>query len=574
MAVNSQFLFFYIDELVKHHWVDWLEGPLAEVPTEEHRGERGFQLAVGDTGAGPRTRAGEAYQLGILSGRIVRPRIAGASFPSGWQAVIEGRVPSTQLGYYSYVIGRALRENPSDPNLDRALDCLASILILHIGFQSDGRWFNTVLLFQYANNQLSSYLGRELSNDEVRYLAAAVINTLDSEENDLLLDRYVADLPIDSLRFDLNDGKTLHFDLNGLPEIVSDKRVGINDFQKTKAALFWANPSRGIYMRAARSRGIRLIQELIKVDQRLAQSSDNNLLKEVLDSIQNNEDNPGIFSVAEGAFTDFPGLLREWQDLEAELFDATNKAVEAVDLDTAPPIWLSSQHEIRGLVPAESDYESGSDEVEEVEAEIAAIEGSTTTDEVPLPSGSQEKKPSKKIELPTKEALREFIQRELDEISEAPPVTAAPTEVSGKKGRPRATQTDFAAKEARNRKLGEAGEYFVFQYEVMKLTSAGRVDLASRVKWVSKDIGDGLGYDIRSFDQDGNEVFLEVKTTNSGRATPFFVSNNEVAVSEEKGESYRLVRVFNFSKKPRFFSLAGSLSEGLQLEATSYRARV
>jgi len=105
-------------------------------------------------------------------------------------------------------------------------------------------------------------------------------------------------------------------------------------------------------------------------------------------------------------------------------------------------------------------------------------------------------------------------------------------------------------------------------------TAAGRVDLAKRVKWVSKDIGDGLGYDIRSFDQDGNEVFLEVKTTTSGRATPFFVSNNEVAVSGEKGDSYRLVRVFNFSKKPRFFSLTGSLSEVLQLEATSYRARV
>lgn len=575
MAVNSQFLFFYIDELVKHHWVDWLEGPLAEVPPKVHRGERGFQQVVGDTGAGPRTRAGEAYQLGILSGRIVRPRIAGASFPSGWQAVVEGRVPSTKLGYYSYIIGRALRENPTDPNLVRALDCLASILILHIGFQSNGRWFNTVLLFQYVNNQLASDLGRNLTDEEIRYLAAAVINTLDSEESELLLDRYVAGLPINSLRFDLNDGKMLHFNLADLPDIVANRKVGINDFQKTKAALFWANQPRGIFMRAARSRGIRLIQELIKVDQKLAQLGEGNLLQEVLVAIHNNEDNPDIFSVSEKAFADFPGLLREWQDLEAELFDATNKATEAMDLDTVPPIWIFSQQEIRGMVPVGSDDVAGTDVAEKIEEGAVETEGAaTSSDETPEPNGTVKKKLPKQIELPSEEALRLFIENELEEISEEPPTAVTTVEPAERKGKPRATQTDFAAKEARNRKLGDAGEYFVFQFEVMKLTAAGKVDLAKRVKWVSKELGDGLGYDIRSFDLDGNEVFLEVKTTTSGRAAPFFVSNNEVVVSEEKGDAYRLVRVFNFPTKPRLFSLVGGLSDVLQLEATSYRARV
>ncbi|MGJ8530383.1 DUF3883 domain-containing protein [Maritalea sp.] len=75
-------------------------------------------------------------------------------------------------------------------------------------------------------------------------------------------------------------------------------------------------------------------------------------------------------------------------------------------------------------------------------------------------------------------------------------------------------------------------------------------------------------------DDDGSEIFLEVKTTTSGRATPFFVSSNEVSVSEEKGTAYRLVRVFGFPAQPRFFTLSGSLSDSVQLEATSYRARV
>ncbi|WP_298559376.1 DUF3883 domain-containing protein [uncultured Aliiroseovarius sp.] len=571
MTNNSQFLFFYIDELIKHHWVDWLEGPLSEVPPEEHRGIRGFQGVVGDTGAGPRTRAGEAYQLGILSGRIVRPQVAGASFPSGWQAVIDGSVPSTKLGFYSYVIGRALRENPNDPNLVRALDCLASIFILHIGFQVDGRWFNTALIFQFANNQLANHLGRILTDDEVRYLAAAVINTLDSDERNILLDPYIADQPIDRLRFDLSNGQIVHFDLNELPDIAAEKRFGVNDFEKTKAALFWANPSRGIFTRAARSRGSRLLQELIKVDQQLAQQGTRNLLEETLNAIQNNNDNPGIFSIAEKAFADFPGLLREWQDLEAELFDATNKAVEAVELDTAPPIWIASQHEIRGMAAADSTaYELEAEEEASEEEKEVLVAG----EEAPAPGKGAKKKSKKQLELPSEEALQDLIERELDEISEEAPVASSTPETARKKGKPRATQINFAEKEARNRKLGEAGESFIYRYEIQKLIRAGKEELAKRVKWVSKELGDGLGYDVRSFDLDGSEIFLEVKTTTSGRATPFFVSNNEVAVSEEKGKAYRLVRVFNFPDKPRFFTLSGCLSDVLQLEATSYRARV
>ena len=93
MSVNAQFLFFYIDELIKHHWVDWVEGPLSATPPTAHQHTRGFQEVLGDTGAGPRTRAGEAYNLGILSDRIVKPQVKGAGFPAGWQSVIDGKLP-------------------------------------------------------------------------------------------------------------------------------------------------------------------------------------------------------------------------------------------------------------------------------------------------------------------------------------------------------------------------------------------------------------------------------------------------------------------------------------------------
>ena len=37
--------------------------------------------------------------------------------------------------------------------------------------------------------------------------------------------------------------------------------------------------------------------------------------------------------------------------------------------------------------------------------------------------------------------------------------------------------------------------------------------LESKIEWVSQTQGDGAGYDIRSFDEAGNEIVIEVKTT-------------------------------------------------------------
>ena len=58
-------------------------------------------------------------------------------------------------------------------------------------------------------------------------------------------------------------------------------------------------------------------------------------------------------------------------------------------------------------------------------------------------------------------------------------------------------KTDFAELDAANRQLGKQGEEFVFELEKYRLLLAGRDDLAQKVVWASRDIGDGLGFDIR-----------------------------------------------------------------------------
>jgi hypothetical protein len=86
--------------------------------------------------------------------------------------------------------------------------------------------------------------------------------------------------------------------------------------------------------------------------------------------------------------------------------------------------------------------------------------------------------------------------------------------------------------------------------------------------------GDGLGFDVLSFEDSGRERLIEVKTTTFGQFTPFYVSRNELARSEADAEIYRLYRLFDFRDRPRLFDIPGSISASCDLEATSYLAQV
>src|SRR6266481_5194564 len=124
----------------------------------------------------------------------------------------------------------------------------------------------------------------------------------------------------------------------------------------------------------------------------------------------------------------------------------------------------------------------------------------------------------------------------------------------------------------RNRKLGREGEELVLHFERQRLQLQDRVDLARRVKWVSQEEGDGAGYDILSFDPQGNERLIEVKTTVGSDTTPFYITRNELSLSSERPEAFRLCPVFDFSIRPRMFELAPPLTNFVHLSPLSYEA--
>jgi hypothetical protein len=131
---------------------------------------------------------------------------------------------------------------------------------------------------------------------------------------------------------------------------------------------------------------------------------------------------------------------------------------------------------------------------------------------------------------------------------------------------------DPAARDARNRDLGQRGEEYALEYEKRILWSAGREDLAHKVRHVSQDYGDGLGYDIHSFNPNGNDRLIEVKTTLGTATTPFFLSENERLVSIERKEHFKLLRLYDFVSVPRAFELVPPLENFLFLQPTNYRA--
>jgi len=132
---------------------------------------------------------------------------------------------------------------------------------------------------------------------------------------------------------------------------------------------------------------------------------------------------------------------------------------------------------------------------------------------------------------------------------------------------------DPALRDARNRELGKSGEECVFYAEQSNLRGIGRHDLARKVRWVSVEDGDGTGYDIRSFDPTGNERLIEVKTTTGHKQTPFLISENERAFSEERPDAFRLVRLFDFARQPRAFELTPPLDQSVLLKAATWRAQ-
>ena len=131
---------------------------------------------------------------------------------------------------------------------------------------------------------------------------------------------------------------------------------------------------------------------------------------------------------------------------------------------------------------------------------------------------------------------------------------------------------DPVERDFRNRLLGEAGERFVVESERATLRQQGYPELARKIRWVAKEDGDGAGYDVLSFTTSGREKFLEVKTTQGSKKTPFYLSRNEKEFSDEVGSRYSIIRLFDFRRKPKAYELFPPFERHVQLTTEIFKA--
>lgn len=133
---------------------------------------------------------------------------------------------------------------------------------------------------------------------------------------------------------------------------------------------------------------------------------------------------------------------------------------------------------------------------------------------------------------------------------------------------------DWAALDEQNRALGMRGEELVMDYEISRLRKAGKPDLAMLVDRVS--LRDSrAGFDIRSFEIDGRDKLIEVKTTSGGRSSAFFISANEVRASALNPDAYCIYRVFGLRPEVEqacFYVLKGDVALVCNLSASTYLA--
>lgn len=104
---------------------------------------------------------------------------------------------------------------------------------------------------------------------------------------------------------------------------------------------------------------------------------------------------------------------------------------------------------------------------------------------------------------------------------------------------------DYEKINKEKQEIGNKGELYVLN-DQRKIIKQLNPKLVSKVRHVSKLDGDGAGYDIRSFNNEKEINYIEVKTTKGKKETPFYMSVTEFAFYELHRESYIIARVYNF----------------------------
>ncbi|MCD1116958.1 DUF3883 domain-containing protein [Chryseobacterium turcicum] len=120
------------------------------------------------------------------------------------------------------------------------------------------------------------------------------------------------------------------------------------------------------------------------------------------------------------------------------------------------------------------------------------------------------------------------------------------------------TKIDYSNRSKKFKRIGDRGEQIVLRAERQFLKKNGKMDLAKLVDQISER-DDSVGYDIKSYDLDGTEKLIEVKSTlrKIGKSN-IFLSANELQVAENEKNYYFYIVYEVGSTRPKIWRIKSS----------------
>ncbi|MDN3494221.1 DUF3883 domain-containing protein [Winogradskyella bathintestinalis] len=169
-------------------------------------------------------------------------------------------------------------------------------------------------------------------------------------------------------------------------------------------------------------------------------------------------------------------------------------------------------------------------------------------DEIKEDNISKELKKFNLKDFPPIENLKfEYVDLQINELPE-------PKE----KGKNKGTKIDYSNRSRKFKRIGDRGEQIVLRAERQYLKKNGKKNLADLVDPISER-DDSVGYDIKSYELDGTEKLIEVKSTlkKIGKSN-IFLSANELKVAENENNYYFYIIYEVDSKRPKIWRIKSS----------------
>jgi hypothetical protein len=251
-------IYSYPDQLLSEQWAEWSDSVLNRIHGEHLSIGTGFQEAINATTAGPRTRAIELFDIGLLRGPLVSPQGVGRDvIPFGWGLVQEDNNVHTSLGFLSYAVGNAIRMGVDNDQVRKAFSALCSIYLLQLGEIFEGKCFLTLTLFERVLEAFRKPDDITQGNWN-RYVASGIFCSLHNDGlKEEMLNRFFNGEEINTICIVDSDETINRLSAEDLEHWVREKR-SITSITPPKSALFWVgalddDSPRGVYSVARES---------------------------------------------------------------------------------------------------------------------------------------------------------------------------------------------------------------------------------------------------------------------------------------------------------------------------------